>query len=157
MGGDKMKLTRKEVESLISDTITKQKYDRVSGKINRRFSEIMISLNPHSDWFDYGNCNYDSEESGGYFDPIEYEEEIIIGGHSAELPRPYLDVIPTRWLWEDFESEYKKTIADYNKKIKANKIKRATVAKKLKIKKAVLKKSITAKLTAAELKIIKFK
>jgi hypothetical protein len=154
-----MKITKKEFDSLYSDDITKKEYDRIINKIDNRFSEIMMTLlpNPTKGWFDYGNCNYDSEESGGYFDPHWYKEEIEIGGECSYLPDPFGEYIPTRWLWEDFQVEFAKEKAGHRKALEIAKTKKKKAAEKLKLKKEKLRKSIEKKLTKEELKAIKFK
>ena len=154
-----MKITKKEFNSLYSDDITKKEYDNIIVKIDRRFSEIMIALlsNPTKGWFDYGNCSYDSEESGGFFDPKRYEEGISIGGEYSELPEPFLDEFPTRWLWEDFQVEFTKEVTEHRKVLRLARTKRKESSEKLKLKKAKFRKSIEKKLTKEELKAIRFK
>ena len=77
-----MKITKEQFESLYSDKITKKEYDHIISLITDRFSEICKKIIKHHNdmWFDYGNCDYYSENSGGYFDPKEYKNFIEIGG-----------------------------------------------------------------------------
>ena len=156
-----MKITKREFDSLYSDDITKKEYDRIIDKIDSRFSEIVLTLKPDlrkKGWYDYGNCSYDSEESGGYFDTQWYKDEIEIGGEYAYLPDPYGEYIPTRWLWEDgFEVEFSKEVAGHKKALELKKKKAKETAQKRKLEKVKLRKSIEKKLTKEELKIIKFK
>jgi hypothetical protein len=155
-----MKITKKEFDSLYSDNITKKEFDRIISKIDNRFSEIVLTLKPSlrtKGWFDYENCNYDSEESGGYFDLDWCKEVIEVGGEYSELPEPFSCGFPTRWLWEDFEVEFAKEVAGHKKALELSKTKKKQTAEKLKIKKAKLRKSIERKLTKEELKVIKFK
>ena len=77
-------------------------------------NSFLCSIECRIHWFDYGNCNYESENSNGYFDIDEYKEDISVGGECS-LPDPYgCDYgFPTRWLWEDFEEEAKKEIENF--------------------------------------------
>lgn len=156
-----MKITKEEFDKLYTDDITKKEFDRIIRKIDDRFGEIYLTLNPDikkRGWFDYENCNYESEVSGGYFDHIEYKEYIGIGGEYSELPMPYEYEIPTRWLWEEnFGVEFKKEVSEYEKTIELKKKKVKVAEDKRKLKKEKLQKSIAQKLTKEELKIINFK
>jgi len=77
------KITQEEFNRLYSDDISKKEYDAIIAKIDARFSHIMLTLVPSlkkkKGWFDYGNCNYDSEVSGGFFDPEDYKKFIAVG------------------------------------------------------------------------------
>jgi hypothetical protein len=162
-----MKIAKERFDKLYSEDITKKEYDRIIDDINGRFAEIVYKLNPeikHKGWFDYGNCNYDSSVSGGYFDPEKYKQFIEVGGeeHSG-FPEPYnmcegyYNGFPTRWLWEDFEEEMLKTVNECKQKKINDKIKAKIKKEELKKKKAEFKEIITSKLTKEELKYITFK
>jgi hypothetical protein len=153
-----MKITKEEFDKLYSDDITKKEYNGTINKINDRFLEIITTLVPDiKGWFDYGNCSYDSDISDGRFDINAYKETIYLGGEGYELPEPFIDYIPTKWLWEDFKSEFKKEVADYKEKIKIQKERAKKTAQARKEKRKILKVSIRKKLTKEELKVIKFK
>jgi hypothetical protein len=151
-------VTKEEVESLSSIFITKIDYDKIINKINERFTEICNKLavnikNKKSyGWFDYSNCRYDSEYSGGYFDPVLYKDHIGIGGEYINLPEPYdiseilqTPYIPTSWLWDDnYFDEFKK---------EAKKAKPKPTKKHIQ----TIEKSLKSKLTDEELKYITFK
>jgi len=151
-----MKITKEEFEKLYSDDITKKEYDRIISAIDVRFVEIMKVINktkPSSCWFDYDNLDYQGEESGGYFDPEYYKEDIGFGGECLNIPEPYYDSFPTRWLWEDFEDEFKREVETFQKQEKLKKEKEELK----KAEKQNLIKQIKSKLTKEEWAIIKFK
>lgn len=154
-----MKITKEEFYKLYSEDITKKEYDTIISKIDIRFNEICVAIIPKRDrmWFDYSNCDYGSDDSGGYFDPQEYNEFISIGGGFADLPEPYGDGFPTRWLYEDFEDEFKSKVAEHKEKEAQAKLKAKNQQEELKARKAEMKKIIGSKLTKEELKYIKFK
>lgn len=166
------KITKQQFDKLFDENISKKEYDHIIDLINERFSEICLKIIPkprdRGFWFDYGNCNYDTENSNGYFDPKEYKKEIQVGGMFSGLTHPYNEwsgetdgymenSFPTRWLWEEFEGEF----ADRVKKAKQSIIQEKELAKqkleKKKLKKIEFKKIIMSKLTKEELKYIKFK
>ena len=156
-----MKITKAEFDKLYTDDISKKEYDAIISKIDERFQEICEVILPEKyAWYDYGNCEYDTEESGGCFDIHEYKSTISIGGDDAFLPEPYLgdgNCFPTRWLWEDFEDEFKTEVE--NSKLNRLKLKEAAKVKKqnLKNEMAKFKQLIKSKLTKEELKYISFK
>ena len=157
-----MKITKKEFDSLYTDTITKKEDDTIISKIDKRFADIIYHIIPslktaNRGWFDYGNCSYDSEKSGGYFDPQRHKEWIDVGGEYITLPEPFDYQIPTRWLWEDFEDDFKAQVEAYKKAEEAEKLKAQTTAKKRKEKNEKLREAIKNKLTDEELKIVSFK
>jgi hypothetical protein len=157
----KVKITKAQFDSLTSDTITKKEYDYIINRITDRCDEIVLKMLESEDpnfWWDFGNCDFDSEESEGVFDPQEYKEFVNIGGEHVNFPEPYggrYDAgFPTRWLWEDWELEF-------NEEVKAHMTKK--LAKKEKIKKQketrkhnreALRASAFAKLTPEERKAV---
>ena len=155
---DKKLILKEEFDSLFSDSISKKQYDLIIEKIDKRFKEICLKflIIEKRGWFDYDNGDYESEKTGGYFDPKEYKENIGIMGEWID-GRPGWDLeFPTRWLWENFEKEMK----DVEKKFK---LKQLEIEKKNKNKKEKekarfeeLKSSVKSKLTSEELKIINF-
>ena len=156
------KITEKEFESLYNSNCTKQNYDKIISKIDDRFYEIVTTLVPSvkkKGWVDYGNCNYESEDSNGYFDPKEYKEEIYVGGEYCFLPEPYGcdNSFPTRWLWEDFEKEFKSSVERFNREETDEKELKKLKREKRKELKLKFRKIIESKLTKEELKYVKFK
>jgi hypothetical protein len=158
---NKFLLTKDEFMRLYDEYISKKDYDNIIYKITHRVREIVLTMvKPHTNrfWWDFDNCNYDSDNSDGFFDPAKYREGIGIGGENVNFPEPYdCDPgFPTRWLWDaEFEKEFKKEVEKYkeeeasakaNAKEKARKLYRASLAEQIK-----------AKLTPEELKIVKFK
>ena len=101
-------------------------------------------------WYDYND---------GHFEPSDYKiTDVIYFEGEYTIPEPYADSgIPIRWLWEDFEVEFKHEVEKY----KLQKIKDKETNKKcretIKVKKAEMKVIIQSKLTKEELKFIKFK
>ena len=142
-----MKITKEEFDSLYSDSITKKNYDAIVDKIDERFGEIVEILIPKMDargWYDYGNCSYDSDRDAGYFDTDEYKNHIVVGGNSASLPMPYYgqeNSFPTRWLWQDFEEEMKRTVAKCKDELEKEKITNKQKREAAKSKKDLLKKT----------------
>lgn len=166
-----MKITKEQFDKLYSKDVSKKEYDNIISKIDERFAEIcnkILLKNPRR-WYDYANCDYNSENSNGYFDPEEYKLEIAIGGEYASLPEPFYsypyedknsyleNCFPTRWLWEDFEKEFKTQVKKYKLEILKEKEMAKNKRLELKNKKSEFKKIIQSKLTKEELKYIKFK
>lgn len=155
------KITKKEFESLYDSSITLKKYNEIVSKIDERFTEIVLTIIPNirkKGWFDYGNCNYD-RGGEGKFDSRSYQEEITVGGDYALLPEPYAidNAFPTRWLWEDFEDEFKKSVDDYSKEQASIELDKKLKQIELEKKKEKFRKIIESKLTKEELKYISFK
>lgn len=162
------KITKAQFDLLCTDNITKKDYDAIISKIDIRFFEICRHIIPIGFWYDYGNCDDpddygNCDESAGYFDLADYNEYIEIGG-DCEVPMPYSTLnefgnaaIPTRWLWEDFEDEFKKEVENYKSEQEKLKIKQKQDKQALKEKKKILQAQIRSKLTKEELKVISFK
>jgi hypothetical protein len=154
-----MKITKEDYLKLADDSISKREYDTIIGNIDNRFDEIMkfIAIGKIH-WYDYSNGDSHAEIDG-HFVPNNYGIRDYIGFEGDyTIPEPYADSgIPIRWLWEDFEVEFKHEVEKYkSQKIKdkeTNKVKRETI----KTKKANMKLIIRSKLTKEELKFIKFK
>ena len=150
-------ITKDQFDKLYDDNISKKEYDFIIQEINKRFSEIcknILKIKPNYGWFDYGNCSYDSEQSGGFFCPVDYKEFISIGGENISCPDwLYEPEIPTRWLWQDYTDEIKQLKEEHheNEKLKKQKVNK----KKQDINSLI--KSIKSKLSKEELKIISFK
>jgi hypothetical protein len=153
-------ITKKDFESLYDPKITLRKYNEVVSKIGERFSEIVLTIIPgvtKKGWFDYGNCGYESGESGGEFDLDEYKEEITVGGDYAFLPRPYGDnnSFPTRWLWEeDFKKEFDREVSKHQSDEEQKKLTLKQKREALKEKKLKIWESVKQKLTKEELKYV---
>lgn len=154
-----MKITQEEFKRLYDDNITKKDYDHIIEKINHRVDEIVRSLYSfdNREWYDYDNCNYDSENSGGYFDRHDYCDYIGLGGQWVGLPAPYEYEIPTEWLWKDFKQEFKLEVKKHKNELNQKKKREKEQREKRKKEKDKLVNSIKNKLTKDELKIVKFK
>ena len=171
----RMKLTPEEFHRLYSPDVLKKEYDEIIGRINERFGDVVELIYPRikgRGWFDYSNCDYESEHSGGKFDPDRYKTEITIGG-SCNFPEPYCNTdagcgyIPTRWLWTDdadilkeFKEEVEKARLAVEQKKLANKQRHESQKLKQKLfasKRDEMQKSIKSKLTPDELRYISFR
>ena len=154
-----MKITKEDYLKLGDDSISKKEYATIIGNIDNRFDEIMefIAIGKIH-WYDYSNGDSHAEIDG-HFEPDNYGVRDYIGFEGDyTIPEPYADEgIPIRWLWEDFETEFKNEVENYKlQKIKdkeTNKKRRETI----KAKKSEMKLIIQSKLTKEELKFIKFK
>ena len=156
-----MKITKQEFDELYTDTISKKRYDEIIRKITGRFSEIVTTLLPHvnkgGDWFDYGNCSYQDEDSNGDFDPEEYKEYIKFGGQCSQLSEPFGYEFPTRWLWEDFVEEYKECVQRFRKvKEEAAQLAKARIETAKQKKDAIIKQALL-KLTGEERQALGYK
>lgn len=160
------KIKKEEFDLLYSDEITKKEYDRILSKMDTRLSEIVKALHKNSKapknprwWFDYGNVDYRSEDTRGYFDPKEYKTETLIGGEYLDIPEPYGgygcdSYFPTRWFWEDFEEEMKSEIKKEKERLEQEEEKKKTNVIKNKQKKKTVLNTITSKLTKDEIKYL---
>jgi len=166
-----MKITKEQFDKLYSDDITKKEYNSTIEHIDVRLEKIIITLLPEmrkrGGWYDYGNCDPDSEISGGHFDPHYCEKYIDLHVYldsryreAAKIFEVLGDVfsIPTKWLWEeDFKEQYDILVEDHDIEIEVKKAK-AKKKKEAKDKRLYdLKKSIEKKLTKEELSAITFK
>jgi hypothetical protein len=169
-----MKLTHEEFKKLYASDILKSEYDTILGKIDERFGDVVKLIRPLNNrgWFDYANCDYESEDSGGEFDLDRYKDKITIGGE-CEFPEPYCNTdegcgyIPTRWLWTDdtdilkeFSDEVEKAKLAVEAKKLANKQRREADKLKHRLfaeKRDEMQKSIKSKLTPDELRYISFR
>jgi hypothetical protein len=162
-------ITKQEFDSLYSNAITKQEYDKIINKIDYRFDEIVLLINPdikeRGRWFVYGNCDYDSENDCGYFNIQDFKNEINIGGECS-FPEPYSfthngqGYIPTRWLWTNNDE----ILLEFNSEVEKAKLDKINQKERLKKQREILKEKkqqmkavILSKLTKEELKYIKFK
>jgi hypothetical protein len=161
-----MIIDKKDFDKLYSDDITKKDYDRIISDIETRFGEIveLIWKKKHNAWYGFGNCDYDSEDSAGVFDPYQYKTEIHIGGLGFNLPDPWgacaEPYIPTRWLWtndKDILKEFNDEVKKANQKKKAILENGKQEREERKLRKERFKEIIKSKLTPEELKYIKFK
>ncbi len=161
------KITKDQFDSLYSDTVTKKQYDDIieliNGRVNYIVEELAISKGRRF-WWDFDNCQYDCDESGGEFEPERYKEYIGIGGEDFDFPEPY-DLgdngcsagFPTRWLWEDFEEEFKSEVKKFKDEKLALKEKTKQQTQTRKQKNEALKASAKAKLTPEEWKAVRLK
>jgi len=146
-----MKITQDEFLSLYSDTITKKNYDAILVKITDRFDEIIRKNSISFQWWDYNN---ESEDRQGCFEPNTNRADSTIEFHGDfKLPEPFDYRIPVRWLWEDYEEEFKAEVKKYQKKEEEKKEKLKLVWEN----KKNLIKQIKSKLTKEELTLINFK
>lgn len=153
------KISLEDYESLYDPEITKSNYDAIIGKIENRFGYIMKTICTKLSWFDYDNG---WENNNGYFNPNEYHsgpDSYITFQGDYKLPPPYNTCpdIPIRWLWEDFEEEFRKEVNEFKEKESRRKQEMREKRIAAKEKRASIKSIIQSKLTKEELKFIKFK
>lgn len=153
------KLSKEEYYKLWDDSISKREYDSILVKIDYRFNYIMKTICTKLDWYDYDNG---WEGRSGHFEPNTYykdEDSYIIFDGEYSLPPPYDSCpdIPIRWLWEDFEEEFKREAEEEKKKILDKKNKAKAARLDFKLKKESMREIIKNKLTKEELKFVKFK
>ena len=147
-----MKITKAQFESLLSDTITKEEYDRIISLIINRCDEIITKMIfPRKVGFggwSFDNRGHESpgceSDDNGFFDPQKYKEFVSIdpeplGWRCCVIPEPYrgryryIAKFPTRWLWEEnWEEEFNKEVSLYKaQKEKTKKDLRASALAKL--------------------------
>lgn len=153
------KLTKSEYLSLWGEKISKKEYDQILVKINERFQYIMKTICTKLSWWDYDNG---WEETSVYFQPNKYhadEDSYINFDGEYTMPSSYNSCpdIPIKWLWTDFEEEFKKEVEDEKVRRVQEKEKLKEKRADAKIKKHTIKEIILSKLTKEELKFIKFK
>lgn len=159
------KITKEQFDRLLADDLMVKEKDFILSLIDKRFGYIMKVVQPNiinMGWFDYANCNYEGEESGGYFDIDKYLDTIPVGGEGVKLPSPYSGDIgenwfPTRWLWEDFEEEFKAEVKLEKERKKQERLIKKDKREKRNKEKSIAIKSIKEKLTEKELEFVKFK
>lgn len=152
-----MKIPKADFDKLTSDSITKKEYDKLVESIHSRVNEIvMVMCNGKYKWYDF--ANEDGEGKPGWFDPIWYKKEVELTG-SFTFPAPYDNppYFPTRWIYEDFEDEFKKTVEENGELIRKQKAEEKAKREARKIKKLEMMKIIKSKLSKEELRYIKFK
>jgi hypothetical protein len=153
------KITKEEYLSLVDENITMVKYNAIINKINKRFQYIMEMVCTKLSWYDYTNGH---DETNGYFNPHSYQltnndkHDYISFEGVYTIPPPYNGDIPIRWLWEDFECEFRKAIDQYKINEEEKKIKAKQKRIELEEKKAKMRASIELKLTKEELSFINF-
>jgi len=150
-----MSITKEDFNKLTPDSITKKEYDNIIETIDDSVDSIVHKIwkdYTGRGWWAYSNCDYGDSK----FDPIQYKNNIRLGGEYYDFPTPYDDKeIPTRWLWEDdwykeFESEVKKAKAANIEKNEANKQK----AKQKQEYRKNMMDQIKKKLTVEEVKFL---
>ncbi len=153
-----MKILKEQFDRLTSDDITKKDYDTLVKDIHSRVNEIvMFMCNKNFDWYDFSNEG-GTESSPGWFDPVWYKDFVEITGH-IKFPPPYDNPLgfPTRWIWEDFEEEFKRDVDGYVDVVKERRAAEKAKREARKAEKAKMIEVIKSKLSKEELKFIKFK
>lgn len=166
MNNQYFKITKEQFDELYLENITKKRYNELIELVTGRFSEIVLLVNKKGvDWFDFDNCDYESEDSNGYFEPRDCRDVIGVGGEGS-FPAPFNSVsrgygfIRTRWLWTDDDvvlKEYQTEVDKAKRELEAEKSVAKQKREELKARKAEMRKIIMAKLTKEELKYVKFK
>ena len=158
---------KKLVESLSDPDIKKKDYDAAVAKIDTKVDEVWKYIckvsNRKLDWWAFQNdVSYGRGDgsSGGNFDPATDSEFIEIEGdnsHASNEFYEYNDGFPTRFLWEDYQTEVKNHLVECRIKLAAKKTQVANKIEAKKARKLALWQSIQQKLTSEELKIIQLK
>ncbi len=155
------KILKEDFDVLYSGSITKNHYDEIIDAITNRVNYIVHKIAKQTDrnrfWWDFDNCQYDSEKSGGEFDPKQYKENIGIGGEYFNFPEIYDEGFPTRWLWEDFEEEFAAEVQKAKGEKLSLKEKERQKRKIRKQRNEALQASAKAKLTPEEWKAVRLK
>jgi len=156
------KIEKEVMDQVFSGTLTVKEQNKILEKVSDRCDYIVRKafeiqgLIVH--WWDFDNEG-GKDGSSGYFDPEQYEEEFYItgdfGGHTSDCI--YLNVFPTKWLWNDFEDELIKEIESQRKSILSEKIKQKAKNVERKQKKDKLIESALSKLTSEEIKALGIK
>lgn len=155
---EKYQLTKEEFLKLYDDSISHKEHkdiiSKISDRINYMLREVMAT---NVDWWDFNNGN---SYVDGYFNPEIYgpADNIEISGE-FDIPDPYKynANFPIRWLWEDFEEEFKSDVEKFKEEKEFEKERRKERNKNQKIEKAKMKEIILAKLTKEELNFIIFR
>ncbi len=101
------KITKEEFDLYCSEELPVKQHRALGVKIDERFVSIVKSMSTQFSWVDYANEGGD-EDSPGHFSIQRYKDAIPFNG-GIKIPEPYHSnrYIPTRWLWEDFQEEFK--------------------------------------------------
>lgn len=148
-------ITKEEFDRIYDPNITKRDYDELKTKIENRVSEVVIHLFGKA-WYDFAN-NWEGND--GFFDENEYAEYIEVIT-PENLPAPYADDIPTRWLWTEDNvilSEMASAIRDAKIEKEKEKAKAKAYRENRKAHLKQMADIIRTKLTKDELKCITFK
>lgn len=154
-------MTKEQFDKLYSPDVTKREYDEIIEVIDQRVDEIVKVMVPDlrkkGGWYDYDNLDYDDEGHRGHFDINKYKEIVYLNGQ-INFPEPYFEnAFPTRWLWEDFESEFRAEVEKDKTQKATEKERKQHAAQKAEEKRFQMTAQIRAKLSKEELKYIKFK
>jgi hypothetical protein len=133
---EKYQLTEEEFLKLYDDSISHKEHkdiiSKISDRINFMLREVMAT---YVSWWDFSNGN---EDIDGYFEPEIYgpADNIELSG-TFDIPKPYnYTDFPIRWLWEDFEEEFKSDVENCKKQEEFEKQRRKERKKNEKIEKA---------------------
>lgn len=163
-------ITKENIDSLLSDDITKKEYDRLIELINQRVDEIWKYIlkvsNRKFGWYSFSNDHeYDNGNGsdGGYFDPKEDSEYITLIGDFNSFRGisefyDYHNGFPTELLWKtDWKEIIDHETSEAIRKDEEKKILEKSKILEKKERKEKLIESIKNKLTKEELSVIKFK
>lgn len=151
---ENFKLTQEEFKSIFDENISVKKQKELMDKVSDRFTYIVKKmgeiLNWNVVWFDFSNEG--GERYPGYFDPIQYSENVGFVGeiNSKNNFRKYEDCFPVSWLSEDFEVGLKKEFDDFLVQEKEQKKKEKQEQENWKKEVAQKKEEIFSKLTPEE-------
>ncbi len=115
-------ITIADFQKLLNNQCSTQEYKRIQQEIDCRFSYIVRKLEKQLNWnviwFDYKNEDMiEGEVIKGFFDVVQYKEYICFKGEIIKDNEyenfKYNNKIPTKWLYEDFESSLEENLKRY--------------------------------------------
>lgn len=153
-------LNKAILDELDSDGIRKKRYEAILSAIDERFDYIinraMEILERKNEWYAYSNAP-EGEDEGGEFDLNEYRTHIeFIGDIRGNTYGLYVDSIPTKWLFEDFEEALAAEFKNAKAKDAHEKATAAQKAQERKQRRPAVIASIKSKLTEEELSFVSF-
>ena len=152
-------ITEKQFDELQDETtLTVSRQKELTLLISKRIDYILETITSKLNWWDFLTGGDWDDESDGLLSESLGGGEISLRGEFRFKPNYILDEnsIPERWLWQDFEKEFEKSVKDFKEK-ESEKREKAKLARQDKKKNFTkLQKSILSKLTKEELASINF-
>ncbi len=144
-----MKISKSDFDKLYDPNVTYKDYMEIIDRIYGRFCEIVegiCKIENRSRSYEFEIASED-----GTFDPYLHKDYISYYNEYSSFPEPFDRKIPTRWLWEDYEDDYTKQVADARLECESSEAEREARAKKLSETFESMKKSIRSKLSPEEI------
>lgn len=154
-------LSEEEYKQFCSDDITVKEQKLFFSKILARSNYIMHCLynytHPNDSWWFIGSMRLNL--IGDFFESLVTKDDIAyisIQGYfnkNEYYPYPH-GCFPLKWLWQDFEEDLQKLLANEKDRLEQEKIQKKTKRIEKKKKEKEMLKSILDKLTAEECKFL---